>query len=247
MNLGMIAVLQGNLEDARIGLEAALEKSRELGLKTAETTCLASLGDVSLAEGDLALAEKRYQQALTIRTQLGDKGAIASSNVSLAALALEQNQAPKAESLARLGAQEFQAEKLPDQEAGARDVLAQALLVQHKTDLAAVEVAAARALSASDQPTLLSLKITEARVSGAQGSPADAVKALLAISQKAKGIGLVPYELQARLALGQLQLAIGANEQARSALQSLIRDAKQLRYMLIARSAESLLSAKRAN
>ena len=84
-------------------------------------------------------------------------------------------------------------------------------------------------------------------MSGAQGSPADAVKALLAISQKAKGIGLVPYELQARLALGQLQLAIGANEQARSALQSLIRDAKQLRYMLIARSAESLLSAKRAN
>jgi tetratricopeptide (TPR) repeat protein len=244
MNLGMIAVLQGNLEDARTGLEAALEKSRGLGLKSAESTCLASLGDVSLAEDDLTQAEKRYQQALTIRTQLGDKGAIAGSNVSLATLALEQNQAPRAESLARQGAQEFQAEKLPDQEAGARDVLAQAFLAQHRVNEAAAEVAAARALSASDQPTLLSLAITEARVTAVKGSSADAIKKLLATSQRAKEIGLVPYELQARLTIGQTQMASGATEQASSALRSLARESKQLNYKLIARAAEGLLSTK---
>ena len=244
INLSMIAAAQGQLDQARTGFEGALEESQKMGLKSDEATALAALGDVSLAEDDLALAGKRYQQALAVRTQLGDKLAMASLNVSLASLALEQNGAPQAESLARAALQEFQAEKLPDQEAGAHDVLAQALLSQHKIDEAVAEVAAARALAANDQPTLLSLAITEARVTAAKGSPAEAIKKLLGVSQRAKGAGLVPYELQARLAIGQIQVASGADEQARAALQSLSRDAKQQRYKLIARTADALLLAK---
>jgi eukaryotic-like serine/threonine-protein kinase len=244
INLSMIAAAQGQLEQARTGFEGALQESQKLGLKSDEATALAALGDVSLAEDDLALAGKRYQQALAARTQLGDKLAMASLNVSLASLALEQNGAPQAESLARAALQEFQAEKLPDQEAGAHDVMAQALLSQRKIDEAVAEVAAARALAANDQPTLLSLSITEARVTAAKGSPAEAIKKLLGVSQRAKGAGLVPYELQARLAIGQIQVASGADEQARAALQSLSRDAKQLRYKLIARTADALLLAK---
>ncbi|HET6177965.1 MAG TPA: protein kinase [Candidatus Sulfotelmatobacter sp.] len=249
MNLGMIASLQGDLDFARSVLEEALQKAQELGLRSYEATCLAALGDVSLAEDDLTLAGKRYQRSLEIRTQLGEKGSIASTQASLATLALEQNRSAQAESLARQAIQEFQLEKLPNQEAGARDVLAQALLAQHKLNEGGTETAAAAALGATDPPTVLSLGITEARVSAAisASSSAVAVQKLQAAFQRARDLGLVPYQLQARLAITEVQMASGAKDKARADLELLARDARQSNCKLIARKADALLSAKPAH
>jgi tetratricopeptide (TPR) repeat protein len=242
LNLGMIATLLGDLEGARAGLEEDLKKSQELGLRSDEAICLAMLGDIALAEDDLTLAGKRYQRALEIRTQLGEKGSIASTQASLAALALEQNRHAQAESLARQAIQEFQLEKVPNQEAGARDLLAQTLLAQHKVDEASAETASAAALGPTDPSTLLSLAITEARVSAVRTGSASAMQKLQAASQRARTLGLVPYQLQARLAIGEVQPA-----GARTALESLSRDARQSNYKLIARKANALLSARPAN
>ena len=243
LNLGMIAVLLGDLEGARAGLEDDLKAAQTLGLRSDEAICLSALGDIAVAEDYLALAAKRYQQSLEIRTQLGEKGSIASTQVSLAALALEQNQGSQAESLARAAAQEFQLEKVPNQEAGARDVLTQALLAQRKVNEAAKEIAAAAALGATDPATSVSLAITDARVSAAKGSASSALQKLQAASQHAKALGLVPYQLQARLAIAEIQSASGA----RAALESLSQDAKQANFKLIARKANALLSARSAN
>jgi hypothetical protein len=60
-------------------------------------------------------------------------------------------------------------------------------------------------------------------------------------------MGLIPYQLQARLALAQIQIVAGTSEPARANLQALSRDAKQLNYKLIARKADALLSAKPVN
>jgi serine/threonine protein kinase/Tfp pilus assembly protein PilF len=243
LNLGMIATLLGDLEQARSGLEEDLKTSQTLGLRSDEAIVLSALGDVALAEDDLALASKHYQRSLEIRTQLGEKGSIAATQVSLASLALEQNRSAQAEPLARQAAQEFQTEKVPNQEAGARDVLAQALLAQNKSDDASAQIAAAKALSATDPPTVLSLAITEARVSAARNRPA-ALQKLQAAAQRAKDMGVLSYQLQARLAIGEIQIATGAKENSRPGLESLIRDAKQSDYKLIARKAQALLSAK---
>jgi hypothetical protein len=220
-----------------------------LGLRSDEAICLSALGDIALGEDDLAMAGKRYQRSLEIHTQLGEKGSIAGTQVSLAALALEENHNPQAESLARQALQEFQAEKLTNQEAGTRDVLAQALLAQHKLDEAAKEVAAAAALGVTDPPTSLSMAITQARVSAGKGDSPGATQKLLAASQRAREKGLVPYQLQARLAMGEIQAANGPNdkERARAGLESLIRDARQSNCRLIARKAQALLSAKPAH
>ncbi len=247
INLGMIDILQGSLESARTGLEAALQKSQESGLQSDEATCISALGDVSQAEDDLTLAGTRYQRSLEIRTQLGEKGSIASTQVSLAALALEQNRGAQAESLARQAVQEFQREKLPDQEAGARDVLAQALLAEHKLEEASAETAAAGALGATDPPTLLSLAITEVRVSALKTGSVRSVQKLQASSQHAREMGLVPYQLQARLAIGEIQMADGGKDRARVGLEALIHEAKQLNYKLISRKADALLSDRPAN
>ena len=246
LNLGMIATLLGDLEGARSGLEEDLKTSQTLGLRSDEAIALSALGDIALAEDDLPLAAKQYQRSLEIRTQLGEKGSIASTQVSLAALALEQNRSTQAESLARQSAQEFQTEKVPNQEAGARDVLAQALLAQNKLDDAATEIAAAKTLGSTDPPTVLSLAITEARVSAAKNGPA-ALQKLQSASHRAKEMGVLAYQLQARLAIGEIQTATGAKENARPGLESLIRDAHQSNYKLISRKAQALLSAKPAH
>jgi len=246
LNLGMIATLLGDLEGAHSGLEEDLKTSQTLGLRSDEAIALSALGDIALAEDDLPLAAKQYQRSLEIRTQLGEKGSIASTQVSLAALALEQNRSTQAESLARQSAQEFQTEKVPNQEAGARDVLAQALLAQNKLDDAATEIAAAKTLGSTDPPTVLSLAITEARVSAAKNGPA-ALQKLQSASHRAKEMGVLAYQLQARLAIGEIQTATGAKENARPGLESLIRDAHQSNYKLISRKAQALLSAKPAH
>lgn len=246
LNLGMIATLLGDLEGARTGLEEELKKSQDLGLRSDEAVCLSLLGDIALAEDDLALAGKRYQRSLEIRTQLGEKGSMAATQASLAALAIEQNHAAQGETLARQAAQEFQVERVPNQEAGARDVLAQALFAQHKVDEAVAEVAAATALGATDPATVLSLSITSARVSAGKSGAASALQKLQATSQRAKTLGLVPYQFQARLAIGEIQGA-GPGAGARPALESLARDARQSNFKLVARKANALLSAKSAH
>ena len=167
--------------------------------------------------------------------------------MSLAALALEQNRGAQAESLARQAVQEFQREKVPDQEAGARDVLAQALLAEHKLEEASAETAAAGALGATDPPTLLSLAITEVRVSALKTGSVRSVQKLQASSQHAREMGLVPYQLQARLAIGEIQMADGGKDRARVGLEALIHEAKQLNYKLISRKADALLSDRPAN
>jgi hypothetical protein len=176
---------------------------------------------------------------------LGEKASISSTQVSLAALALEQNHGAQAESLSRQAIQEFQVEKLPNQEAGARDVLAQVLVAQNKPDAANAEITAVKALGATDPPTVLSLAITGARVSAAKNAPA-ALQKLQAAIQRAKEMGAPSYQLQARLAVGEIQTATDAKgkENARPGLESLIRDAQQSNYKLIARKAQELLSAK---
>ena len=247
LNLGMIDISQGNLEDARAGLEEARQKSQELGLRSDEAVCLAALGDIALAEDDLTLADKRYQRSMEIRKQLGEKGSIAGTQVSLAALALEQNRSADAESLARQAIQEFQLEKAPNQEAGARDVLAQALLAERKLAEASAEIATAGGLGATDPPTLLSLAITGARISAASTGTAVALRKLEATSKRARELGLSPYELEVRLAIGEIQTQGGMKDGARAGLEALRRDAAQMNYKLIARKADAMVSSKPAH
>jgi hypothetical protein len=121
------------------------------------------------------------------------------------------------------------------------------LLAQHKLDEAGAETTAAGALGATDPPTLLSLAITEARVSAAKSGPIAALQKLQAASQHAKEMRVFPYQLQARLAVGEIQTANGAKDSARPGLESLIRDATQSNYKLIVRKAQAVLSAKPAH
>ena len=242
INLGMVASLQGQLENARRHVESALRQSRESHLRSDEATCLAALGDLLVAQGDLAAASKQYQDSLNLRTQLGEKGSIASTQVARAALAIEENHAADAEPLASAAAEEFKLEKSPAQELAARDVLAQALLAQNKASDAMAEVTRAADLKVSDLPTLLSFEITRGRVAARSGE--DGLRRVSAAEQRARQLGMVPYDLQARLAVAEIQAAKGGLPNA--TLESLRSDALRLDYRLIARKAETLRSVSQS-
>jgi tetratricopeptide (TPR) repeat protein len=236
-NLGTIAYFQGDLGEAQKSLQTALSSSRELGLKSKTASSLVALGEVLLAQDDLPGAEKDYSESLAIRTQLGEKGNIAASQVSLATLALEQNQPAKSESLASEAAAEFHAETDADQEAAAREVIVQSLIVQGKLSDAQSEIAKARALSIRDQPTQLSLEITSARLLARTGKASEALRDLEATLNHAQRLKLVGIEFSARWAQLEAQRLAGNRSSANSTRDQLKKDATGAGFLLIARKA----------
>lgn len=240
INLGNISLAQGQLAEAQQDLGAALSGSRKLGLKREESYALAGSGDVLLAQDDLAGAEKNYQGSLAISTQLGQKGGVASSQVSLASLMLEKGQPEAAEALARQAAQEFHTEADADQESGARDVIAQALMQQKKFAEAGGEVGIADKLAARDQLVTLSLATTAARLQGRTGSAVKSLQQAGEILLRAKKMGLVYYALRAQLAQAEVQYLAGQTAAANANLENLRVESARLGFRLIARKSAEL-------
>jgi serine/threonine protein kinase/tetratricopeptide (TPR) repeat protein len=236
-NLGTISYLQGDLAAARRDLETSLAASRELGTKSRIASSLVSIGEVLLAQDDLVGAERDFNESLSIRTQLGEKGNIAGSQISLAMLALERNQAEKAETLAKAAAAEFQAETDADQETSARDVLAQSFLAQAKFAAAQSEIARAQALPIRDQASKLSFDVTCARVLGRTGQPGQALRNLQATLSTAKRMKLKGIEFSARWAQAEAWASGGDPVSSRAGLESLRKDAASAGFLLMARKA----------
>ena len=82
--------------------------ARKIEDKNATAYVLSGMGDVALDRGDLTLARKRYEEALALRSQAGEKQTAAESRVSLAKLAIEEGHASDAEASARASKEQFQ-------------------------------------------------------------------------------------------------------------------------------------------
>jgi tetratricopeptide (TPR) repeat protein len=247
INLGTISYSLGDLEQAEKQLNDALASSRTLGLRTDSAWALGALGDVLLAKDDLAGAEHSYREALDLRKQLNQQEAIPGSQVSLAGLALEREDLSGAETTARDAVR--QAHELGDaeQEMLARNLLARALLTQGKPDAANTELQAAAKLSARDETAKLTWAITHGQLFVARGRTAEARQALSRALQQAKTMEYIPGQLQARLALAQVEVRSAGPKRGVQELQSLAQDAAKLHFRLAARRASELQAHASAN
>ena len=106
----------------------------------------------------LPLARKRYEEALALRSQAGEKQSAAESRVSLAKLAIEEGHASDAEASVRACIEQFQKEQQADDELTARIVLIDALLAQAKQSEAQKEMEAAQRLGNGSQNRFLRLQ-----------------------------------------------------------------------------------------
>ncbi len=237
INRSWISNLRGNLDSAKEDLQHAIEKARQLQLKSRLASALGNFGDVQLAQDHMSEAQLSDEQSLQLRKELGERGGIANSQLSLAAVALESGKLAQAASLAREAVHEFDAENDADQRTAAENILAQAFMAEDKYRDAAREISVAQKLQIHDLTTTLSLEVTAAELLAKTGRPAEAERQLQQLERRAADKGLVWLEWQARLALAETEITSGKLSLARVNLASVQREAGPRGYRLLARKA----------
>ena len=202
-----------------------------------------------LAEGDLPGARSSYEEALSLHQRLKDVGSVAGIRQSLADLNLEDGKALQAETLLRQAIAEFETEKAYPSIAQAKMSLGRALQMQGKlTDAKEALADAAQKLRGSRDPQLtLQLALVQAKQLAAEAElvPGKSTQMRLARTQlqqvitRSQGMGFYSMETQARLALGEVEIATDA-ALGRSTLTSLQQSASSHGFQLIARQAAAL-------
>ena len=138
----------------------------------------------------------------------------------------------------------FADEDAKEKKAAVAAVLALALLGQGKTAEASEVAAGASALATSGQNAHLRLAaaVAGARVGAANGEAKEALQCLNTALADATRLGLVGAQLEARLALGQIELDAGRTESGRARLGALESDARSRGFALVARKAASAIA-----
>jgi len=234
-NLGTVLLEQGELQAAKRNFQSSLDLCRQTGNRSASAYALFGLGEVLARGGDLAGARKQHESALALRETLGEKGTAAESRLALAALLLDAGDAGQAERLARTAADELARQGTDDAQALA--LATAALATAARGDAAGARRTIDRATTLlgahQDLRTRLLVEIRAARL-GRTRAPEAALEQVIGQAEKA---GLLGPQLEARLALGELEIERGRAAQGRERLATLQREAQALGYGLIARKA----------
>ena len=92
-------------------------------------------------------------------------------------------------------------------------------------------------MKSGDRGVRLSVAITGASIRAARGDVARSLKDLEEIVREAHNAKLIQFELEARLALAEIEMQSGQTVIGRAHLRALERDAKAKGFLLIARKA----------
>jgi eukaryotic-like serine/threonine-protein kinase len=244
-NIASVHQLQGDLVGAKQGFEQSLAIWQKNGDQNSSAYALWSLGSLLLQEADLAEARKMYEQSLAMRTAAGDKLTIAQTQLGLAELSLEEARSPvEQEAAIRQAIDVFQKQKARDDETVAWCILARALLVGGKAAAATEAVQHARTLSAKSQNpevrwrTAIAAAGIEAEKDASRSAAGmTARKDLAAVIAKSRTLGYRIVELDARLALAEIEMKSGQTAEGRAHLAAIEADAKARGYNLVARKA----------
>ena len=271
-NIGALLRKQGDLAEAQKTLERAIDEAKQSGAKGSQADALANLGDVLVERGTLALAEQKYTESIAIQPDKSNKGDTlvalgnllviegkldaaeqrfgqsqsAASKTGLASILLAKGSAAQAETAIRSSLPEVTKD---DPEAGgqARLLLVQSLLAQGKSVDALKEMVALNGLLKAASPRSLryGALIASARVQAATGPQAKVAQPLESLQKvvlDAKKAGMPGFELEARLAIGEIQLADGKTAVARKEFDDVQREAAVKGFGLLERTAASKLT-----
>jgi hypothetical protein len=165
-------------------------------------------------------------------------------------LSLDEYKSVDAEVFARRAAEVFEKTKATSDVAAANIVLSRALLAQGK--LVDAQQSIARATAALGQSHRRELEwiaaITAMRVKVASGKTegsSEAARSLVAIESAANAAGFVNVVLEARLAIGEIEMSSGNSNAGRAHLEALQRDASNGGFPLMARKAAAALRTGR--
>jgi tetratricopeptide (TPR) repeat protein/TolB-like protein len=241
-NIGAIRAELGDLDAAKTHVQEAMTLSVETGNKEDIGIAALGMGQVLREQGDLAGAHKFYDQSLAIRTGLGDNTAVAETQASIADLDNAEGNFAAGRTLASKAAAEAHRENASDLEAGMLAILAQASLGLNKISDAQTAAAKTVALAKKSQErhTIAVVHIAQAQVAAATGNPDAAAKDLEAVVAEMTRLGLVSFQLEARLALGKIQIKSAKTAAAgQETLSALEKDATTKGFLFIAHRAHA--------
>ena len=246
-NIANMHALQGDLASAKQGFEQALATWQKNGDQYSSTYATFSLGLVLVQKADFAGARKMYEQTLATRTSASDKLGIAETQMSLAELGLEEGRPPsEQEATIRQTIEVFEKEKARDDEIQARCLLSRALLAEGRGAEAKESAQRARGLAVKSQnpyirwmAAIASARIETAAKDSHSTTAAVALKELNLVITQAHKLGFKGTELDARLALGELEIKTGHAEVGRRQLAAVEKDAAAAGFALIAHKAQA--------
>ena len=240
-DFGQLLTDQGDLATAKQRFQQALAISQLSNDKSVSAYVLAYLGDTLSKEGDFPAARKAFDESLAMRNEIGEKATAAESRVALADLAIEEKRPTDAEKAVREARETFRQENQADDELVAVGVLARSLLQQGRLADAQAAIESASTLAAKSQNRGVSLRfaIIAARVSAAAGKIDQAKSSLVDALGDATKKGYLGYQLEARLAMGEIEMKADNGGVGREHLRELARVAKSKNFGLIARDASA--------
>ena len=238
-NLGALSLLTGDLSSAEKQITDGLSVSQAAQLQGITAGGWSNLGDLQTVKGQFDDARSSYEKAQSLFRQIGDRADVAATQLSLAEVALEVGDAGRAVDLGGQSMKEFQSEKLPDNEADARNTIARAQVEQGKLTDAFSNLDAAGKLPVEDRTIRASLAITKARLEGRRGNPAEGLKELDAQLSEAAKAKLPGVAFEIRLAQVEIT-ALTDPISAVAAAVALERDARASAYVSVAQQAARL-------
>jgi ATP/maltotriose-dependent transcriptional regulator MalT len=154
-------------------------------------------------------------------------------------VAMEEGQFAEADALASQAAQEYNAEKASDDEAGALLTLAESLWRQGRIVEAqnAMDRATRLAQKSDSREIHLAAAMTAARVQAGTGKSNEAMRSLAQVVAEATKFRLINLQFEARLALGEIEMKSGKTAAGRARLETLQKEAEAKGYRLLARKA----------
>lgn len=244
--LGDVLMVQGKLAQAKQMYEDAKEICRANGNQTREAEALYGLGRVLHMEGDFAEARQVESQARSVFKAAGDVTHEAQTELSLAEIMLDQGEKQAAVTPAQEAARLLARVKAMREAAMANVLLSRVWLAEGKPWEARESLAYATQFAerSHDEQIAVSVILTEARIDTLAGDPerrANTLKRLSALEQEARDRGYLYVSMEARLALGEIEMKSASAENGRVLVRELQREASKGGFRLMADKAGAVL------
>jgi eukaryotic-like serine/threonine-protein kinase len=231
-------ILLGDLGKAKESAQRSLDLARQNGNKQSIIASLFHLGAIAKLEGKPEEARNRFTEALSTAQAAGDATRSAEVDLELAEVAEQEGQWAAAKRKVQESLSYIHEHEDPGDEIWGQIVLARIALAEGKTPEAVEALDAARPLCrrTPDWEEHAKFGITSASIQSAAGKLTEARESLKNVIAEATKHGVVRYQLEARLALCEVE-AKSDPATARAHAKTLEEEARSKGFGLIARKA----------
>jgi eukaryotic-like serine/threonine-protein kinase len=247
--IGDVLLEEGDLPGAYKMYHEAAAIEHEMGRRIIYASSLTQLGWVLRQQGKADAAQQAYRESLSLEEELGNKSDAAETRLALAELDCDSGKGAEAEQLSRAAVETFRADAYTDEESLAQSMVSRALLQQGKLDEASSAIAEAIRLSQKSQNVLVRIPvmIDQAYLLAAEDNRGGAAAAAQDALTQARNLDLFRLQLEAALALGEIQMQERNLDMGRKRLKDTEENARSKGFALIAQKAVTAQGFKAAS